>query len=211
VLGQYIQGTVNGQPKPAYRDEPGVDPQSLVPTFAMAKLFVDNWRWQGVPFYLRSGKRMARKLTEIAIQFRQVPNLMFRTALAEKIAPNILVLRIQPDERITLTFQTKLPGAKVCLQPVTMDFHYSTIRGSTFLDAYEKVILDCLLGDHMLFVRQDGVEQCWTFLSPILEACETCANRQRSLYFYEVGTEGPKEAEALMLQEGCSWRAVERT
>ena len=207
VLGQYVAGAIEGEPVPAYRDEPGVQGDSLVPTFAMAKVFVDNWRWQGVPFYLRSGKRMATKITEIAIQFRAVPNLMFRNALSEDIQPNVLVLRIQPEERITLTFQTKLPGAKVCLQPVTMDFHYSTIQEGSFLDAYEKVILDCLLGDHMLFVRQDGVEQCWAFLSPILDACEICENREESLYFYEAGTWGPKEAEALMQHEGCTWRS----
>ncbi|MDY6951835.1 MAG: glucose-6-phosphate dehydrogenase [Thermodesulfobacteriota bacterium] len=207
VLGQYVAGAIEGEPVSAYRDEPGVDGGSLVPTFAMAKVFVDNWRWQGVPFYLRSGKRMAAKVTEIAIQFRQVPNLMFRNALSEEIQPNVLILRIQPEERITLTFQTKLPGAKVCLQPVTMDFHYSTIQEGTFLDAYEKVILDCLLGDHMLFVRQDGVEQCWAFLSPILDACEICENREKSLHFYEAGTWGPKEAEVLMRHEGWTWRS----
>ncbi|MDY6839319.1 MAG: glucose-6-phosphate dehydrogenase [Thermodesulfobacteriota bacterium] len=206
VLGQYVAGAIEGEPVPAYRDERGVQGDSLVPTFAMAKVFVDNWRWQGVPFYLRSGKRMATKITEIAIQFRAVPNLMFRNALSEEIQPNVLVLRIQPEERITLTFQTKLPGAKVCLQPVTMDFHYSTIQEGSFLDAYEKVILDCLLGDHMLFVRQDGVEQCWAFLSPILDACETCKDREKSLHFYEAGTWGPKEADALMRHEGCAWR-----
>jgi len=208
VLGQYTAGTIKGQPAPAYRQEPGVGEHSLIPTFAMAKVFIDNWRWQGVPFYLRSGKRMATKSTEIAIQFKQVPSLMFRRALSEKIQPNVLALRIQPDERITLTFQTKLPGAKVCLQPVTMDFHYSTIQEGTFLEAYEKVILDCLLGDHILFVRQDGVEECWAFLSPILDACEQCEDRERSLYFYKAGTWGPQEANALMRHEGCDWRRV---
>jgi glucose-6-phosphate 1-dehydrogenase len=151
---------------------------------------------------------MANKLTEIVIQFSQVPNLMFRNALSEKIQPNVLALRIQPEERITLTFQTKLPGAKVCLQPVTMDFHYSTIQEGTFLDAYEKVILDCLLGDPMLFVRQDGVEQCWAFLSPLLDSCERCTDREKSLHFYEAGTWGPKEADALMRHEGCAWHRV---
>jgi glucose-6-phosphate 1-dehydrogenase len=174
----------------------------------MAKVFIDNWRWQGVPFYLRSGKRMATKLTEIAIQFKGVPNLLFRNVLSESIHPNVLVLRIQPDERITLTFQTKLPGARVCLQPVTMDFHYSSVQEGTLLDAYEKVILDCLLGDHMLFVRQDGVEECWAFLSPILDACETCKDREQSLYFYEAGTWGPREADDLMKHAGCAWRVI---
>jgi len=208
VLGQYTAGAIQGSPAPGYRQEPGVDEGSLIPTFAMAKVFIDNWRWQGVPFYLRCGKRMATKITEIAIQFKQVPNLMFRNALSEKIQPNVLVLRIQPEERITLTFQTKLPGAKVCLQPVTMDFHYRTIQEGAFLDAYEKVILDCLLGDHILFVRQDGVELCWAFLSPVLDACEKCKDRERSLHFYEAGTWGPQAANDLMRHEGCDWRVT---
>ncbi len=207
VLGQYASGTMDGQSLRAYREEPGVVRESVTPTYAMTKVFIDNWRWQGVPFYLRSGKRMTSKITEIAIQFKKVPYLMFREVLSESIQPNVLVLRIQPDERITITFQAKLPGAKVCLQPVTMDFHYSSVSAGAFLDAYEKVILDCLLGDHMLFVRQDGVEQCWAFLSPILEACEQCEDRARSLFFYEAGSWGPNEAEALMEADGRAWRA----
>jgi glucose-6-phosphate 1-dehydrogenase len=206
VLGQYAAGAIKGESLPGYRDEPGVDKQSLTPTFAMAKVFIDNWRWQGVPFYLRSGKRMATKITEIAIQFKKVPYLMFRNVLSERIHPNLLVLRIQPDERIALTFQTKVPGAKVCLQPVTMDFHYSSVKEGALLDAYEKVILDCLLGDHMLFVRQDAVEQCWAFLTPILDACETCKEREKLLHFYEAGTWGPSKADQLMKHEGCEWR-----
>jgi glucose-6-phosphate 1-dehydrogenase len=202
ILGQYGAGNIDGERVPAYRNEPGVDEQSLTPTFAMAKVFIDNWRWQGVPFYLRSGKRMATKLTEIAIQFKGVPNLMFRNVLAEDIHPNMLVLRIQPDERITLTFQTKIPGAKVCLQPVTMDFHYSSVQEGVFLAAYEKVILDCLLGDHMLFVRQDGVEECWAFLSPVLEACETCKDRAKLLQFYPAGTWGPQAMDDFMEKDG---------
>ncbi len=208
VLGQYAAGTIGGKKVPAYRGEPGVDKESLTPTFAMAKVFIDSWRWQGVPFYLRSGKRMATKLTEIAIQFKGVPNLMFRNVLAEDIHPNVLILRIQPDERITLTFQTKLPGAKVCLQPVTMNFHYSSFQEGALLDAYEKVILDCLLGDHMLFVRQDGVEECWTFLSPVLEACETCKNREQSLHFYPAGTWGPQATDDLMKHDGRTCRVA---
>jgi len=202
VLGQYTAGATNGRPVVGYREEQGVDPRSLVPTFAMAKVYIDNWRWQGVPFYLRSGKRMAQKVTEIAIQFREVPNLMFRNILPGAIHPNVLVLGIQPNERITLTFQAKVPGARVCLQPVTMDFHYSSVQEGTYLDAYEKIILDCLLGDHMLFVRQDGIEACWAFLTPILDACETCKNREQSLYFYEAGTWGPSRVNALMSREG---------
>ncbi|MBW2170937.1 MAG: glucose-6-phosphate dehydrogenase [Deltaproteobacteria bacterium] len=208
VLGQYAAGTMDGGQVPAYRDEPGVDNQSLTPTFAMAEVFIDNWRWQGVPFYLRSGKRMATKVTEIAIQFKDVPNLMFRNVLAEDIHPNMLVLRIQPDERITMTFQTKVPGAKVCLQPVTMDFHYSSVQEGVPLAAYEKVILDCLLGDHMLFVRQDGVEECWAFLSPVLDACENCKDREKLLHLYAAGTWGPEAADDLMKHDGRTCRVA---
>jgi len=210
ILGQYAAGSISGEKVPAYRKETGVDPDSLVPTYAMAKVHIDNWRWQGVPFYLRSGKRMARKLTEIAIQFKAVPYLMFRNVLSETIHPNVLVLRIQPDERITVTFQAKVPGAKVCLSPVTMDFHYSSVQGGTFLDAYEKVILDCLLGDPMLFVRQGGVEACWAFLAPILESCENCAGRKQSLFSYEAGTWGPKESDALIEAGNRAWRRPEK-
>jgi glucose-6-phosphate 1-dehydrogenase len=205
ILGQYTAGAINGKPVSGYTEEPGVAEDSLIPTYAAARFFVDNWRWQGVPFYLRSGKRMARKITEIVIQFREVPNLMFRNVLSEKIQPNRLILRIQPDERITLTFQTKLPGPRVCLHPVTMDFHYSSAQQGVFSEAYETVILDCLQGDRMLFVRQDGVEACWGFLSPILEACEICDDRDQSLYFYEAGTWGPAEARNLMSRDGCRW------
>ena len=206
VLGQYKGGTMDGKAVPGYVEEPNVAGDSSVPTYAAAKIFVDNWRWQGVPFYIRSGKRLARKITEIAIQFKRVPNLMFRSVLADSIHRNVLVLRIQPDERITMTFQAKLPGAKVCLQPVTMDFHYSSVHKGDFVDAYETVILDCLLGDHMLFVRQDGVEQCWAFLSPILEACEECGDQQPVLRFYEPGSWGPKEADAIIQAGGAAWR-----
>lgn len=208
VLGQYTAGAINGQPVPGYREEPNVARDSLMPTFAMLKVFIDNWRWQGVPFYLRSGKRMARKLSEIVIRFKDVPNLMFRNVLSEKIEPNMLVLRIQPDERITLTFQTKLPGARMCLHPVTMDFHYNSVYEGVFSDAYETVILDCLDGDRVLFVRQDGVEACWSFLSPILDACESCKNRDELLYFYEAGAWGPKEADELMRHEGHAWHVT---
>jgi glucose-6-phosphate 1-dehydrogenase len=206
ILGQYAAGTIEENEVPAYRDEPDVSRDSKVPTFAGAKIFIDNWRWQGVPFYLRSGKRMARKITEIAIQFKRVPNLMFRNVLDESIHRNVLVLRIQPDERITLTFQAKQPGAKVCLQPVTMDFQYSSVQEGNFVDAYETVILDCLLGDHMLFVRQDGVEECWAFLSPIIEACEDCGNKAQPLHLYEAGSWGPKEADRMIEAEGAAWR-----
>ena len=194
VLGQYGAGTVRGKRVPAYRDEPGVAPDSLTPTFARMKLFLDNWRWQGVPFVLTSGKRLARKLTEIRIRFKEVPHSMFRKTLGEHITTNEIALGIYPEEKITLTFQTKNPGARLCLRTVTMDFHYHQNYSGPMLDAYEKVLLDCMVGDHMLFWRQDGVELCWAFLTPILEQCETCGERAELLFPYDSGTWGPRPA-----------------
>ncbi len=191
ILGQYGSGTVNGKSVRAYREEPGVNPSSLTPTYAMMKVFIDNWRWQGVPFFLTSGKRLAEKLTEIAIQFKGVPHSMFRQTLGETIEANRLTLGIYPDEKITLTFQTKNPGAKVCLRSVTMDFPYNQNYTGPTLDAYEKVLIDCMLGDQMLFWRQDGVEHSWSFLTPILDECENCSNRAETLHIYESGGWGP--------------------
>jgi len=192
VLGQYGAGAIDGKRVPAYRDEPGIDPESLTPTFATMKIFIDNWRWQGVPFFLTSGKRLAKKRTEIVIQFKEVPHSMFRQTLGEQITPNRLILGIHPDEKISLTFQTKNPGARVYLRSVTMDFNYNQNYIGPVLDAYEKVLLDVMLGDHMLFWRQDGVELCWAFLTPILEGCETCNDRSKLLFPYESGSSGPE-------------------
>ncbi len=198
VLGQYGAGVIDGKPVSAYRQEKGVADDSLTPTYAKMKVYVDNWRWQGVPFYLTSGKRMAEKITRITIQFKEVPHSMFRPVLGESIRPNRLILGIYPEENISLTFQTKTPGARVCLRSVTMDFHYQHAGEGMMLDAYEKVLIDCMLGDHMLFWRQDAVELCWSFLTPILGACETCPKPEALLHFYEAGSWGPPEAEALM-------------
>jgi glucose-6-phosphate 1-dehydrogenase len=192
TLGQYGAGTVRDRRVPAYRDEPGVAPDSLTPTFARMKVFLDNWRWQGVPFVLTSGKRLARKLTEIRIRFKEVPHSMFRETLGEHITTNEIALGIYPEEKITLTFQTKNPGARLCLRSVTMDFHYHQNYKGPMLEAYEKVLLDCMLGDQMLFWRQDGVELCWAFLTPILEQCESCGDQAALLFPYDSGTWGPK-------------------
>ena len=197
ALGQYGRGTIDGKDAPAYREEPGVSSESLTPTFAMMKVFVDNWRWQGVPFFLTSGKRLAKKITEIAIQFKEVPHSMFRSVLGEHISANRLILGIYPEEKIALTFQTKNPGARLWLRSVTMDFSYNQGYTGPVLDAYEKVLLDCMLGDQMLFWRQDGVELCWSFLTPILWGCEACTNRAEMLLPYEAGTWGPEAAQRL--------------
>jgi glucose-6-phosphate 1-dehydrogenase len=194
VLGQYSAGKVDGKPVPAYREESGVAANSLTPTFAMMKVYLDNWRWQGVPFYLTSGKRLDQKLTEIAIQFKRVPHSMFRHTLEASIAANRLILGIYPEETINLKFQTKNPGAVVCLRTVTMDFHYQQNYSGPELDAYARALIDCMLGDQMLFWRQDAVELCWKFLEPILNRCETCDDQTELLQFYEAGGKGPEAA-----------------
>jgi len=191
VLGQYGPGTINGKRVPGYREEPNIKPDSLTPTFAKMKVFIDNWRWQGIPFYITSGKRLARKITEIVIQFKEVPHSMFRQTLEERIDANQLKLGIYPDEKIILTFQTKNPGARVCLRSATLDFSYHQNYIGPVLDAYEKVLIDCMLGDQMLFWRQDGIEHCWSYLTPILNECESCDNRSKMLQFYESGSWGP--------------------
>ncbi len=198
ILGQYGPGTIDGKAVPGYRDEPGVNPESLTPTFAVMRAFIDNWRWRGVPFYIVSGKRLAKKLTEIVIQFKEVPHSLFRNILGERIMANRLILGVQPNESITLTFQTKNPGAMMCLRSVTMDFNYYQNYSGPIMDAYEKVLLDCIQGDHLLFWRQDGVELSWSFLTPVLEECEDCPDRAQRLHRYESGGWGPEAAQAWM-------------
>jgi glucose-6-phosphate 1-dehydrogenase len=197
ILGQYISGFVNNERVPGYRDEAKVDRASLVPTFAMMRLFVDNWRWRDVPFYLASGKRLFRKDTRIVVQFKKVPHSLFENILGERITANRLTLGIYPEEEIRLTFQTKIPGPKVDLRSVTMNFKYYE-EGGPVLEAYEKVLLDVIQGDQMLFWRQDGVELCWSFLTPILELCEQCADRPARLHFYAAGSWGPPQAREWM-------------
>jgi glucose-6-phosphate 1-dehydrogenase len=197
ILGQYVSGRVDGHKVPAYRDEPRVVDGSLVPTFAMLRVFVDNWRWRGVPFYLASGKQLARKETRIVVQFKNVPHSMFGNIPGGKIPANRLILGIYPEEEIRLTFQTGVAGPRADLRAVTMDFKYSAGTGPA-VDAYEKVLLDVIQGDRMLFWRQDGVALCWAFLTPILEICEECADRPARLHFYESGSWGPEPAREWM-------------
>jgi len=192
ILGQYGPGTVDGLRVRGYREEPGVSPASMTPTFAMMKVFVENWRWNGVPFYLTSGKRLGKKLTEIVIHFRTVPHSMFRNALQESVTPNILTLGIYPDETVNLTFQINSPGSKICLRSVAMDFNYNEVYSLSNLDAYERLLLDCIQGDQMLFWRQDAVELCWSFLEPVLNHCESCLDMDKRLLTYDAGTWGPE-------------------
>lgn len=198
VLGQYGEGRIKGKPAPAYRAEPEVAGDSLSPTFALMRAFVDNWRWQGVPFYLVSGKRLQAKRTRMVIQFKEVPHSLFRETLGEHISANRLTLGVHPEEDITLTFQTKNPGARLCLRSVKMLFDYKQGHEGPLLDAYEKALLDCMLGDHMLFWRQDGIALTWSYLDPILRRCESCDQRAGRLHVYPAGSWGPPEAGRLL-------------
>jgi len=198
ILGQYGPGIIDGLEVLGYREESGVNPKSLIPTFAMMRVFIDNWRWRGVPFYLVSGKRLARKVTQIVVQFKRVPHSMFRNVLGEEILANRLVLGIYPEERITLTFQTKYPGARACLRPVKLDFSYDQNYSGPTLEAYEKVLLDCIQGDQMLFWSNNGVRLSWSFLTPILQECETCGDRGARLQPYDSGSWGPEAAKKWM-------------
>lgn len=198
VLGQYVSGTAGGARVPAYLDEEGVPGDSLTPTFAAMKVYVDNWRWQGVPFYMVSGKRLAAKRTEIAVQFKPVPFSMFREIFGDHIKANRLTLRIQPDEQVSLTFQAKAPGP-MCLRSVTMNFNYYQGYEGPSLTAYAKVLLDCMLGDQTLFWRQDGVELCWKFLAPMLRE-----PAQERLYLYKAGSWGPQEATKFLKAHGLT-------
>ena len=198
VLGQYGPGAIDGRPVPGYRQEQDVASDSLIPTFALLPVKVENWRWQGVPFYLISGKRLARKETRIVIQFRDVPHSLFRDIPGARGIANRLVLEIYPKESISLTFQTKNPGAIMCMRSMTMDFRYDNAYPGLSLDAYEKVLRDCILGDHMLFWRQDGIEQSWSLLTPLLNECEQCQGRAQHLHSYEAGTWGPEAARSII-------------
>ncbi len=204
VTGQYDKGTIEGKEVPAYRNEPGVSHESTTPTFAALKVHIDNWRWNGVPFYLRSGKRLGRRKAEIAIYFRPVPHLMFSHAMEEGIEPNVLILRVQPDEGIGLNFQAKKPGSRVCLNSVLMDFSYQNVF---LLDGYERVLLDCMEGDQMLFVRSDGVEQTWALLTPLIDKLTSDA-RPGDYPNYAAGSSGPAGADELMKRDGRAWRPL---
>ncbi len=169
LLGQYGPGALRGQAMPGYREEPGVAPDSRTPTFAITRLFIDNWRWGGVPFYLASGKRLAAKQTQIVIQFREAPRSLFSGIMPDNFQANRLVIGIYPEERIALSFQAKGQGPRLCLTPVDMEFTYPQ-NGAGAADSYEKVLLDCLLGDQLLFWDQTGIELSWAFLDPVLKA-----------------------------------------
>jgi glucose-6-phosphate 1-dehydrogenase len=204
VRGQYGPGTELGKPVPAYRSEPQVKPDSTTETYVGLEVFIDNWRWAGVPFYLRTGKRMAERVTEIAIQFKRAPKLMFRETNVEAVAPNLLVMHIQPEEGISLRFHAKVPGPAVKLGSVNMNFKYEEYFGTAPQTGYETLLLDCMIGDPTLFQRDDMVEAGWSVVTPILDVWK--ALPPRDFPNYPSGSWGPAEADHLLEREGRHWR-----
>ena len=206
IRGQYAAGWMKGKPVKGYREEEGVNPESTTPTFVAMKLMVDNWRWKGVPFYLRTGKRMPKKVTEISIHFKEVPLLIFKSA-AQQTNPNILTMRIQPNEGISLNFEAKMPGPDLRTRTVNMDFSYGSSFGMATADAYHRLLLDCMLGDQTLFTRADEVEEAWRVVTPVLNAWEAPSDPDL-IPQYEAGTWQPTEAEFLLEREGRRWRRL---
>lgn len=204
VAGQYGEGMVEGRAVPAYRAEPNVSPESNTETFIALRLVIDSWRWADVPFYLRTGKRLPRRVTEIVIQFRRPPLMLFRRTAVERLAPNLLVVRIQPDEGISLSFGAKVPGPTVRIGTVQMDFQYARYFGGAASTGYETLLHDLLAGDQTLFMRSDSVEEGWRVVEPILDVMRSLP--AASFPNYAAGTWGPPEADELMAREGRQWR-----
>ena len=204
VRGQYTPGFIGGDPVVGYREERGVSHESRTETLVALRVLIDSWRWAGVPFYLRAGKRMPRRATEIAIQFKRPPLLLFGDDPSREPEPNVLAMNIQPDEGITLKVGSKLPGPPIDIHPVNMDFRYGTSFGRRSPDAYERLLLDSLLGDATLFSREDSVEEAWRFIDGIEERWRD--ERATPVAFYEAGSWGPKEAADLMAGSGRAWR-----
>ena len=204
LRGQYGPGFVNGKPVPGYRQEKGVAPESRTETYAALRLTVDNWRWAGVPFYLRTGKRLAKRVSEIAIRFHRTPHMIFRRDPASGLEPNELVIRIQPDEGAALTVAAKVPGPELKLLPVGLDFRYGQVFGAEPPDAYERLLLDAMHGDSTLYARADWVEQAWWLLGPVLDAW--AHDGAAEPYLYEAGSWGPPEAESFIARDRGAWR-----
>jgi glucose-6-phosphate 1-dehydrogenase len=203
VRGQYGRGYVEGQEVPGYREEPEVDPQSMTETFVAAKLYVDNWRWADTPIYVRMGKRLARRETTIAIQFKEAPHPPFEEAATAGLRPNVLVVHVQPDEGVSLAIGAKVPGAGMQIRTVHMDFLYGGAFRTGLPEAYERLILDAMLGDPTLFTRTDEVEEQWALVDAIVAAWK----REKVAFpNYAAGTWGPVSADELIKRDGRSWR-----
>ena len=207
VRGQYGAGQTNGQSTVAYRSEPRVTPGSTTETYVALKLLIDNWRWSDVPFYLRTGKALPRRVTEIAIQFKQAPFVLFRKTPVDRLMSNRLVLHLQPNEGISLRFGAKIPGPLLRLGAVDMDFRYQETFGATSSTGYERLLYDCMIGDATLFQRADMVETGWSVVEPVLDMWK--ALPPRTFPNYAAGSWGPMEAEELMQRDGRHWRTIE--
>ena len=190
----------------AYREAPGVSPRSTTETYVAMRLMIDNWRWAGVPFYLRTGKALGARKTEIAIKFRSAPLALFRDMPVENLAQNLLILRIQPDEGAALHFNVKIPGPDIHIENVRMNFKYEDYFDAAPSTGYETLIYDCMIGDSMLFQRAVDIEAGWSVVDPILQVWATSDNRD--LHRYAAGSDGPKEAERLLSHSGQQWRAI---
>ena len=206
VRGQYTEGTIGGNEVPAYRGEQGVAKDSCVETFFAAKLFIENKRWQGVPFYLRAGKRLDRRKAKIAVVFKRAADCLF-CDLGIDQRPNTLTFDIQPEQGVALNFMVKVPGGKMCLSPLDMAFNYKDFFGADIGGDYGTVLLDCMLGDHTIFWRKDGIEEAWRLLTPVLHAWEKCPSKKKNalLHFYPAGSQGPEAADALIKKDHREW------
>ncbi|NLN76506.1 MAG: glucose-6-phosphate dehydrogenase [Armatimonadetes bacterium] len=205
VRGQYTGGMLLGEKARSYREERDVDPDSTTETFIAAKFYVDNWRWAGVPFYVRTGKRLAKRVTEIGIQLKTVPKILFGESHRDEITPNVIALNIQPDEGISMIFQAKVPGLDYRIQPVKMDFAYESAFGESAPDAYERLLMDAMLGDAGLFSRADSLEATWEVVQPILDGWRI---KNTSAYPYLPGSWGPRESSDLIRRDGRGWRRL---
>jgi glucose-6-phosphate 1-dehydrogenase len=192
---------VRGQSR-GYQQEEGVGPGSRTPTFVAMKILIDNWRWQGVPVYVRAGKALAQRRTEVSVHFQQIPFCLFPREGCQAVEPNVLTMRIQPDEGMSLRFVTKVPGEHLSIGNVFMNMSYAEAFGRPIADAYERLLLDCMRGDQTLFARRDAVELAWKFVTPILEALEADPS---PIPIYEPGSTGPPEAEHLIRRDGRRW------
>ena len=203
VRGQYTAGVINGQPQVSYKEEKGVSPASQTETYVALKLFIENWRWAEVPFYIRTGKALPKRSTEVTIQFKRVPHMLYKPAETKGLVPNRLTIRIQPDEGISLKFAAKVPGAARHLNDVDMNFSYSEAFGIESPDAYERLIADCMVGDSTLFIRRDEVETSWRIVDSIINAWKNMP--ESAVHPYQAGTWGPPEADALIQNDGREW------
>ncbi len=202
VRGQYTRGGTRAELMPGYREEPGVDPLSRTETYAALRLDVDNWRWAGVPFYVRTGKRLPKRVTEVMLQFQRPPHLPISAEQVQGLQPDALILRIQPDEGITLRFGAKVPGHYFRVRSATMEFSYEATFQEESPEAYERLLLDALIGDATLFIRSDEVEQCWRIVDPIIAHW---ADDTTAIPLYEAGSWGPREADELLARDGRYW------